>query len=502
MRRALLLLLPFSFSLAFTSTACSSSDTSATPNDAGTSSDSGDAKSDGDGANADAPPPSPFTIPCTDTLTDVYVKPASLPAFDLSHRGDVIRCAFDRHISATDLDALAGKMKFTTTAGAPGGLTLWRVAYRTTRPGDKEAIGTGWIMAPDKPLSGAQPLVASLHGTRSPGTPCTMTRDATLEDDDIVMPLEMAARGWFVVAPDYAGTDFDQPPPGYLYAEDEARSSLDSTRAFRSIAPKDALTDQVLVFGHSQGGHATLATQAFAKTYGAGGTLAGVLTFAPPWFAQRTQGAIISAVAGFDTKTGGGPLAYATLYFYSHGELFDGPGGGLAMFQPSKRDAVKNLLLTKCDLSPEMPSLGNTAPDFYDKTFVDSVGLCAAVDSGCDKDPAKTWVPRFAADRPKIDAMGASIVIWQGGKDTTVPADRVVCGVDKINADLAATPGATTKLTLCGDATADHGGVMKDNVDWTSRWIIAVTKGTPLPACPGWDVIGSPKCNTPPPNTD
>jgi hypothetical protein len=228
-----------------------------------------------------------------------------------------------------------------------------------------------------------------------------------------------------------------------------------------------------------------------------------VLAYAPPWFVAKSYGAIPSPLVGLNTKDNGGAIAYATLYFFTHGELYDGPGGGLAMFKPEKRDAVKAIFTSQCDLGPQMASLGATPSDFYDEAFVTSVGNCAVADAACDTDPAKTWEARFKVDRPTIDATQAPIVIWQGGNDPTVPKDRVACGVDKINADLAAAgASATWKLTTCGDTAADHGGVVKDNTEWALQWIAAHAKGTAQPTCPGWDTIGSPVCATPPSNTD
>jgi hypothetical protein len=481
--------------------ACGSSSDSTNPADTGPSSDAGnDVASD---APADSGPKSPFTVACTDALSDVLVAPTGLPAFDPSHRGDVVRCAFDRALASTDVDALAATEAFKMNEPAPAGVKMWKIAYRTTRPGDKDALGTAWIFAPDKPLDGAQPMVVFAHGTRGAAPACTESSRPELTDDEVVLPLEMAAHGYWVMAPDYAGADFAQLPPGYLYAEDEARSVLDSTRSMKTLVPAGSLTDSVLAIGHSQGGHVVLATQAFAKTYGLAGKLDGVIAFAPPWFVAKSYGAIPSPLVGLTTKDDAYTIGYAMLYLYTHGELLDGPGGGVAMYQASKRDAIKTMFTTQCDYGPPVMALGATPSDFFDSAWVTSVGNCAIADSGCDTDPAKTWEARFKADRPAIDATQAPIVIWEGGNDTTVPKDRVACGVDKINADLtAAGSAATWKLTTCGDATADHGGVVKDNTEWALQWIAAHAKGTAIPTCAGWDTIGSPVCATPPSNTD
>jgi hypothetical protein len=134
------------------------------------------------------------------------------------------------------------------------------------------------------------------------------------------------------------------------------------------------------------------------------------------------------------------------------------------------------------------------ASDVYDQTFLDQMTTCAAVETACDGAAAQKWMPRFAADRPNIDATGAPIVIWQGGADATVTPDRAHCGVDKIDADLAAAASATATLTGCVDPTATHGTIVVTGMDWAAQWIDARTVGgaepaacTPastLPACP------------------
>ncbi|GAC1529830.1 MAG: hypothetical protein NVS3B10_26220 [Polyangiales bacterium] len=468
----------------------------------GASDGTSDAGRDGDG-EAGAPA-SPFLLPCTDSLADVYTAPASLPPYDASRRGEVVRCAFDRKVSAAEIDALATKFAFTTTTKATSGATMWRIAYRTERLAGTGALGTAAVMLPDAPPPATPPpLVLFAHGTVGAGTACVVSKLPLGNDDEVAYDLALVGRGLPMVIPDYAGTEFGQPPPGYLLSEDEAHSLLDGTRAMRKLLPSTALADAVVGIGHSQGGHSILSAQPYAKTYGLGGKLAGVLAFAPPWFVAKSYGAILSPLAGFDTATAPYPLAYMSFYFWTHGEVYDGPGGGLKPFRADKRDLVQKIFANDCDLGPQMPTLGKTPSDFFEPAFVDAVGNCAITDSGCDVEPAKTWAARFKADRPPVDPAGASMVIWEGGKDTAVTPDRVACGVETITAQLkAATPAATATLTACGDKDADHAGVITNGVDWTMRWVAAVVKGDKAPACPGFDAIGAPKCATPPTNTD
>src|SRR5262249_29189450 len=154
----------------------------------------------------------------------------------------------------------------------------------------------------------------------------------------------LAGYGYTVIAPDYAGFGFNA-SPGYFNAADEAHSILDATRAAAKILPSDRLPGQVVLVGHSQGGHAALAAHSLAPSYGLAGTLVGVATYAPFWISMLAWGAAITDAAGLQTANPGQYhlILYAMSYFYSAGELLDGPGGGVAMYPADKRSAVQQV---------------------------------------------------------------------------------------------------------------------------------------------------------------
>jgi hypothetical protein len=277
-------------------------------------------------------------------------------------------------------------------------------------------------------------------------------------------------------------------PGGVLLSEDEAHSVLDGTRAMSKLLKPGATSDQVVLVGHSQGGHAVLSAQALAGSYGLTGQLAGVMAFAIAWIPGQTPGLVISKALGLNTTDDAGSLRLAMFYFYTHAEVHDGPGSGLALFQPSKRSLVK-AALSGCAASPsEVPleALGRTSSDFFEPAFVDSIGSCVLGDEvACATDPAAAWLPRFRAARPRLDPRGADVVMWLGGEDPAVSSELAQCGIDKINADFSA-PETTATYTLCGDRSAAHETILSRNMSWTAQWIAARTGGAPEPApCAG-----------------
>lgn len=324
--------------------------------------------------------------------------------------------------------------------------------------------------------------------------------------------LPLAGHGWLVVAPDYAGFGYGS-TTGWMLAEDEAHSLLDATRAMGRLLTPGTLSGKVALAGHSQGGHAVVAAQAIARSYGLEGTLEGVVGFAPLWFSNKAwAGSLL--VTKTDKKN---TFAYTLEYFYTHGELYDGKGHGVDMILPEKQEQVRSILTTRClwDVDDEMPGLGTSATDVYNKEFVTNLGPCGVMDQ-CTKPPADVWVERFSADRPAVDPEGAPMLLWFGGLDTTVTPGFAKCGLDRMRSDMG--DAAESKIKVCADPTAIHGGFLgrSDNLtggitrraaDAADAWLSARLLGTAEPAaCPGEEALspdgGALTCQTPPPNTD
>ncbi|HVY44750.1 MAG TPA: hypothetical protein VHB21_02680 [Minicystis sp.] len=467
----------------------------------------------------------PFAVFCDDAIDDVYAAPA--PAADdedagatppgalldgqaCSGPGACTKCATDAPLSLHDVvTALHGSGNDAKTAAS--GVSVFHVAFRTTRLaaglGPASGVSSALVLVPDHVVD-AHVAVVTSHRTTGFADQCAPSlADPTAPgDEDATVNLAIASHGYVTIAVDGAGYFYGGEPSGFLLAEDEAHALLDATRALANLFPKEMKPERVFLVGFDRGGHAALSAQALAGSYGLEGELAGVAAFAPIWVAPRTFGAALSGAGGLTIEGPGEELAYDLLYFYGHGELYDGPGGGIAMIQDAKRADVKAAITTRCfaDLATEAASLATKASDLFDPTFVHQVSQCAVAGGGaaCHTGAAKTWNPRFSADRPNVDASGAPIVVWQGEADTTIPPNEATCGKDALVRDLK---GHEDRLTYCGDAGATHGGVVERDVDWVVQWIDHATGHGPAPkACPAFapkDGMGQPvACNPIPPN--
>lgn len=165
------------------------------------------------------------------------------------------------------------------TTGVPEGARAWRILYTTTDGDGRPAVSSGTVLAPLDPDGAPAPVLAVAHGTTGVTPRCAPSLAAQPFADGAGTALErLVAAGWVGVLSDYVGLGTAGPHP-YLVGPDTAHAVLDSVRAARSLDLE--LTDDVVVWGHSQGGHAALWTGMVAEDYAPDVPLLGVAALAP-----------------------------------------------------------------------------------------------------------------------------------------------------------------------------------------------------------------------------
>jgi acetyl esterase/lipase len=162
---------------------------------------------------------------------------------------------------------------------APGYITAFRVLYRSRGLHDEPIAVSGVIIAPrgDAP-AGGRPVVAWAHPTTGVVTRCAPSL-AFFVFQQIDGLREMAAQGYAVAASDYPGLGAQGVHP-YLVGVSEARAVLDIVRAARTM-PEINASNEVAIWGHSQGGQAALFAGLIAKSYAPELKVVGVAVAAP-----------------------------------------------------------------------------------------------------------------------------------------------------------------------------------------------------------------------------
>lgn len=149
---------------------------------------------------------------------------------------------------------------------APPQSQVQRILHTTTDSHGEPAVASGIVILPDPLPPGPRPVVAWAHGTTGIARSCAPSlMENMFEIQGIPAVSQALDQGWVIVATDYSGHGAEGDFP-YLIGQGQARSTLDSIRAARQL-PGLELSDEVVIWGHSQGGHAALWTGLLAPEY-------------------------------------------------------------------------------------------------------------------------------------------------------------------------------------------------------------------------------------------
>jgi len=163
---------------------------------------------------------------------------------------------------------------------APTGAAVTRILYTTTDARGLPAVASALVIAPAEMPLGSRPVVAWNHGTTGVARACAPSLTDAAATRWAIPAVDAAiAQGWVVVATDYAGQGTEGVFP-YLIGEGEARSTLDAVRAAGQLEGMRLRADVVL-WGHSQGGHAALWAAQIAADYAPELRIRGVAALSP-----------------------------------------------------------------------------------------------------------------------------------------------------------------------------------------------------------------------------
>lgn len=160
----------------------------------------------------------------------------------------------------------------------PAGMRGWRILYATTVDDSTPATAVATVFAPTDLPPGPRPVIAWEHATTGLLQKC-MPSLLSAPSAGIPGRDRIVKAGWFVVETDYSFAEKSGPHP-YLIGEGEARATLDSIRAARQMSEL-TLDKRIVVWGHSQGGHAALWTGIIGPRYAPDLEILGVVAIAP-----------------------------------------------------------------------------------------------------------------------------------------------------------------------------------------------------------------------------
>src|SRR5438093_1471140 len=241
------------------------------------------------------------------------------------------------------------------------------------------------------------------------GAGCNRPKRASSESSAAATPEGIPGRdrivmaGWIVVATDYSFAEKSGPHP-YLIGEGEARAALDSVRAARQMSEL-TLDKRMVVWGHSQGGHAALWTGIVGPRYAPDLEILGVAAIAP---AANIKNILATNIAV--DKRFGPYLALAYSRFYPD-IIFE------QALRPEALDAARHIV-NLCDfVPPEDPERIEAMAATFD-------GAALATSSN------KALQARLEQNTPD-GLIKAPVVIAQGLSDNVVPSSATDAYVEE-----------------------------------------------------------------------
>ncbi len=187
--------------------------------------------------------------------------------------------AADFYSDAAKVPAKHGKLirsKPLTGPGVPAGGSKTKLLLYSVRGVTAANVAvSGTITYPKgKPPKRGWPVVTWAHGTTGIADKCAPSK-FTSPTNEFPLLKRWLKSGWAVARTDYEGLGTPAVHP-YLVGTSAGRSVLDIVLAAKKLNRK-----QVVISGHSQGGHATLWANALAASYAPGLKIRGTVPFAP-----------------------------------------------------------------------------------------------------------------------------------------------------------------------------------------------------------------------------
>jgi pimeloyl-ACP methyl ester carboxylesterase len=308
------------------------------------------------------------------------------------------------------------------------------VLYKQVGIRGKLVAVSGIVSVPKgTPPKGGWPVVTFAHGTTGIAPQCAPSRDtgpgSGADGADLgIAPLlnTWIKDGYAVVRTDYEGLGGPGVHP-YLIGRSEGYGVLDIVRAARQLVP--ALSNRVIISGHSQGGHAALWAASLAPSYTPDLHLLGTVAFAP----QSHTAAEATALRGV-TSTSLTGLAAMILRGISVAD----PSLDINAILTPQGAALYPQTLTKClDQLDQPNSLG-------------ALPLSELISQSADLTPE---IKALALNDPDNLRIKGPVLIEQGLADTTV----IPSFDQQLSQELAKNGAKVTYHTYAG---ATHSGVL------------------------------------------
>ena len=294
--------------------------------------------------------------------------------------------------------------------GAPEGTDAWRVLYHSTDLRGDDIAVSGIVIAPESIFATSdRPVVAWAHPTTGSVPRCAPSNgiDPFVSIEGMY---ELLDAGYVIAATDYSNLGAPG-PQSYLIGATEAHNVLDSVRAAQFIKDAGAGND-VLLWGHSQGGHAALFAAQEAPEYAPELNVKGVAVAAPATDLAALLRDDIGDISGVSIGS------YAFNAFN-------------AVYGPEDRNASLTQFLTPAG-ARDTPVMANFCLFGQNKELHAIAGPLVGKYLTRDPSSVEPWKSWLAENTPGDAPIGVPVFIAQGANDTLVHPAVTKAYVDRL----------------------------------------------------------------------
>jgi pimeloyl-ACP methyl ester carboxylesterase len=336
--------------------------------------------------------------------------------------------------------------------GGPGGGNAFRILYRSTGVnGEPIEVSGAIFIPPGAAPPGGRNVIAWAHPTSGVVEDCAPSLMPDIAG--MIWGLaDMLRQGYVVVATDYPGLGVSGMIHPYLIGVSEGRAVLDSVRAARDM-PDDDASNRFAVWGHSQGGHASLYTGEIAASYAPDLKLVGVAAAAPATY-------LVELFDADKTSSEGKELTAMTVLSWSK---------------------LENLPVTTIVEPDAVPAFEKTA-----SACIESLAEFEAINKDeqplqtmrfLKADPSETepWKGIMLRNTPGQAPAGAPVFLAQGTADTTVRPE-----ITKQFGEHLCKQG--TRVSFVELPGVTHTFAAKDSVHAALAWMGDRFRGEPAPS--------------------
>jgi len=350
----------------------------------------------------------------------------------------------------------------TGVPGIPPDAKVWRVLYHSRSIYGADIAESGYVVAPAGPApAGGRPILTWAHGTTGFGAPCApslLAAQGGLGIGPYLVPglADFLSRGFVIAATDYEGLGVAGVHP-YLLGKSEGQAVLDAARAARRL-PGLATSRTIVIYGHSQGGHAALFAGELAPSYAPELHVVGVVAAAP-----ATNLSTIVSVAT-TPPTGQSILIFTLPTAYGWTKTYrDLPGADV--FTTTGARIAASVVPGQC-----VPAVS---------TAISAQHLTPAAIFQPDAPKNPVVVAHARLNDPGRVRIPAPMLVVQGTADMVVPPELT----DSYVRSMACPIG--DRVDYIHMAGATHGSVVEVDLATVGQWIADRLRGTEAPTTCG-----------------